>query len=52
MSLGERPVLGTTKAEDVPSLFAVFDRMGLRLQSKRARVKVYVIEHVERPTLG
>jgi uncharacterized protein (TIGR03435 family) len=37
-------------AADVPTLFEVFDRVGLRLQSQKGAVPMYVIEHVERPT--
>jgi uncharacterized protein (TIGR03435 family) len=33
-----------------PTLFVIFDRMGLKLESSRAPVESFVVEHVERPT--
>jgi bla regulator protein BlaR1 len=33
-----------------PTLFMVFERLGLKLDSQKAPVDVYVIEHIERPT--
>jgi bla regulator protein BlaR1 len=33
-----------------PTLYAVFDRLGLKLESQKAPVDMYVIEHVEQPT--
>jgi uncharacterized protein (TIGR03435 family) len=56
MSLERRPTPGT-KAEDgrdfadVPSIFAVFHRLGLELKSQHAPTGIYVIEHVETPSL-
>jgi uncharacterized protein (TIGR03435 family) len=45
-----------TKAEDgseladVPTLFGVFERLGLKLESQKAAVEVFVIEHAEKPS--
>ena len=33
-----------------PTLFMIFDRLGLKLESQKAPVETFVIEHVERPT--
>lgn len=33
-----------------PTLFVIFDRMGLKLGSSRAPVESFVVEHLERPT--
>ncbi|MDE3196111.1 MAG: TIGR03435 family protein [Acidobacteriota bacterium] len=33
---------------DLPTLFEVFERMGLKLESGKAPVEVYVIEHIDR----
>ena len=33
-----------------PTLFQVFDKMGMKLESKKAPVKMFVIERAERPT--
>jgi len=35
---------------DVPSLFQVFEQMGLRMESQRDRADVYVVDHIEKPT--
>jgi uncharacterized protein (TIGR03435 family) len=35
---------------DVPTLFTVLDGLGLKLESRKAPVKVYVIDHLEKPT--
>jgi uncharacterized protein (TIGR03435 family) len=55
MQPGPPPPAGA-KAEDgsdladVPTIFTVFERLGLKLESQRAPVEVFVIEHVEKPT--
>jgi uncharacterized protein (TIGR03435 family) len=49
---------GTTPtAEDLayadpitPTLFTVFERLGLKMEAKKAPVETFVIEHVEKPT--
>ncbi|MBV8845310.1 MAG: TIGR03435 family protein [Bryobacterales bacterium] len=33
-----------------PTLFQIFDRLGLKLESTKAPVEVFVIEHIERPS--
>ena len=49
-----RPEGGGENGEGVPdprpSLFVVFDRLGLKLETQKAPVEVFVIEHIERPT--
>jgi uncharacterized protein (TIGR03435 family) len=35
---------------DVPTLFDVFARLGLRLQAEKGTVQVFIIDHVERPS--
>lgn len=52
---GQEPPPGA-KAEDgsdmadVPTLFAVFEGMGLKLEARKEQVEIYIIDHVERPT--
>jgi uncharacterized protein (TIGR03435 family) len=51
---GPEPAPGT-KAEDgsdvadLPTLFGIFNRLGLKLESQRATAAMFVVEHVERP---
>jgi uncharacterized protein (TIGR03435 family) len=33
-----------------PTLFLIFERLGLRLESQKAPIEMYTIEHVEKPT--
>lgn len=33
-----------------PTLFMVFDRLGLKLEAQKAPIEMYIIEHAERPT--
>lgn len=35
---------------DLPTLFEVFDRLGLKLESQKDMADVYVIDHMERPS--
>lgn len=35
---------------DLPSLFEVFEGMGLKMESRNESVDVYVVDHVERPS--
>jgi uncharacterized protein (TIGR03435 family) len=37
-------------ASDRPTLFEIFEKLGLRMEPKRAMVDMFVIEHVERPS--
>jgi uncharacterized protein (TIGR03435 family) len=57
--LRSRPVAPGTEpsAEDVamadptrPTLFLIFERLGLKMESQRAPVEVFVIDHVEKPS--
>jgi uncharacterized protein (TIGR03435 family) len=34
----------------IPTLFTVFDRLGLKLEATKAPVTTFVIEHIEKPT--
>lgn len=42
----ERP----TGEANRPTLFQIFDRLGLKLQLRRGPTEIFVIDHVERPT--
>jgi uncharacterized protein (TIGR03435 family) len=35
---------------DVPTLFQVMEGLGLRMESQKDNVDVYIIDHIERPT--
>lgn len=35
---------------DLPTLFTVFERLGLKMEARKERLDVYVIEHIEKPT--
>jgi uncharacterized protein (TIGR03435 family) len=35
---------------DAPTLFEIFDRLGLELKSQKGAVEILVIDHIERPT--
>ena len=35
---------------DIPTIFTLFDRLGLKMESTRDKVDVYVIDHIEKPT--
>jgi len=35
---------------DLPTLFEVFEKMGLKMESKNDKVDVYVVDHIERPS--
>jgi len=38
-------------SDDVPSIFtAVQEQLGLKLVPEKTKVKVFVIDHIERPT--
>jgi uncharacterized protein (TIGR03435 family) len=52
-----RPPGTTPSAEELalsdpatPTLFQIFDRLGLKLEPQKAPVEIFVIDHVERPT--
>jgi uncharacterized protein (TIGR03435 family) len=54
MRLGPAPAAGA-KAEDgsevadLPTLFTVFENLGLKLEAQQAPVEYFVIDHIERP---
>ncbi len=35
---------------DLPTIFEVFEKLGLKIESQRGQVETYVIEHVEKPS--
>jgi uncharacterized protein (TIGR03435 family) len=35
---------------DLPTIFEVFERLGLKMESQKDQVETYVIEHVEKPS--
>ena len=35
---------------DLPTIFEVFEKLGLKMESQRDQVETYVIEHVEKPS--
>ena len=55
MQPGPPPPAGA-KAEDgsdlgdVPTIFTLFERLGLKLESKKSLVEIFVIDHVEKPS--
>jgi uncharacterized protein (TIGR03435 family) len=55
MQPGPPPAAGA-KAEDgsdmadVPTIFALFESLGLKLEVQKMPVEVFVIEHAEKPT--
>jgi uncharacterized protein (TIGR03435 family) len=55
MELPSSPPAPGTKQDgidlaDLPTLFTVFERLGLKMESQRENVDVYVIDHIEKPT--
>jgi uncharacterized protein (TIGR03435 family) len=39
-----------TELADQPTMFGIFELLGLKLEPQRAPVDIYIIEHVERPS--
>ena len=37
-------------SDDRPTLFDVFEKLGLRMESQRAVIDMFVIDHAERPS--
>ncbi|HEY6344227.1 MAG TPA: TIGR03435 family protein [Bryobacteraceae bacterium] len=35
---------------DLPTLFTIFDRLGLKMEAQRDKVSILVIDHIERPS--
>ena len=46
---GDKTEDGTDLA-NVPTLFMVLGKLGLKMESTKAKSKVYVIDHIEKPT--
>jgi uncharacterized protein (TIGR03435 family) len=38
------------EALDLPTIFTVFERLGLKMDGRKDRVDVYVIDHIEKPS--
>ena len=36
--------------DDLPTLFEVFEKLGLKMESQRDKVDVYVMDHIEKPS--
>jgi len=34
---------------DLPTIFTVFERLGLKMEPQKAKVEMYVIDHIEKP---
>ena len=54
MSLGPPPAPGAKSENgsdlaDLPTLFSVFEQLGLKLEPQKAPVETFVIDHVEKP---
>jgi uncharacterized protein (TIGR03435 family) len=54
MELGSSsPAPGTQQdgvdLRDLPTLFTVFERLGLKMESQKGQVETYVIDHIEKP---
>ena len=49
---GEEPTAEDKAIADPirPTLFTIFDRLGLKMESQKAPVDVFVVDHVERPS--
>jgi len=49
---GAEPTAENSALSDTgrPTLFMIFDRLGLKMESSRAPVEMFVIEHVEKPS--
>ena len=54
MELGPAPAPGTQQdgvdVGDLPTIFTLFDRLGLKMESTKDKVDVYVVDHVEKPS--
>jgi len=35
---------------DLPTIFGLFERLGLKLEAQKIAVEIFVIEHVEKPS--
>jgi uncharacterized protein (TIGR03435 family) len=55
MQIGPPPAPGVkgedgTYQTDLPTIFTVFDKLGLKLDPRKEKVDVYVIDHLEQPS--
>jgi bla regulator protein BlaR1 len=55
MELGLNPPAPGTKQDgvdvaDLPTIFELFERLGLKMESQKARMDVYIIDHIEKPS--
>jgi bla regulator protein BlaR1 len=55
MQPGPPPAAGAkgedgTDLADMPTIFEVFDRLGLKMEPQRDRADIYVVDHVEKPS--
>ena len=48
------PAAGTRQdgvdVSDLPTLFTVFEKLGLKMDGRKEPVEVYVIDHIEKPS--
>jgi uncharacterized protein (TIGR03435 family) len=54
---GQEPAPGAktedgSSAADAPTLFNIFESMGLKLTAQKGTAQIYVIDHIERPTVN
>jgi uncharacterized protein (TIGR03435 family) len=55
MNLGSSPPAPGAKQDgidmaDLPTIYTIFERLGLRLEPQKGQVEVYVIDHIEKPS--
>jgi len=54
MEVGLSPVPGTKQdgvdVGDLPTIFELFEKLGLKMESTKDKVDVYVVDHIEKPT--
>ncbi|HEY1758136.1 MAG TPA: M56 family metallopeptidase [Bryobacteraceae bacterium] len=55
MQVGPPPAAGAkgedgTELADLPTLFTLFEKLGLKMEPTKDKVDVYVIDHIEKPT--
>ena len=41
---------GSSALADRPTVFQMFDALGLRMEAQKGAVEVYVIDHIEKPS--
>jgi bla regulator protein BlaR1 len=54
MDLGPPPAPGAkqdqTDVADLPTIFTMFEGLGLKMESQKVEMDVYVVDHIEKPT--